>query len=194
MFRRRSAARSNPHCLAAASINRSITLMASAKPGPRVTPTGVGIGQHGADAQADGGDRVDATLQMGILEGLQRTRAAAHVSADIRDAVDMQTEEASGRVERQRCVREMIPRLMIADEYFGAAGDPLHRPAATFRGPGDQRLLGIGEVFGAEAAADIGAMKRNRSGGTFSTRAMASRLPCRLWLETCAINCSAVVS
>ena len=45
---------------------------------------------------------------------------------------------------------------MIGKKDFAAACDPFHRPADTARGPQDQRVLGVYEVLGAEAAADIG--------------------------------------
>ena len=99
---------------------------------------------------------VDTTLQMRILKGLQRTGAAAHICADVGDTIDAQTEKPAVGIQRQRCARQMIARLMIADEHLAPAGDPFHRPAASFRRPWDQRLLGIGEILGAEAAADIG--------------------------------------
>ena len=113
------------------------------------------VGQNGADAQSDVGNIVDAALQMRILKDLQAAGAAAHVSADIRDTVGTQPEKLSVRIERQRRLGQMIACLVIAEENFASAGDPFHRPAASFRCPWDQRLLGIREVFGAEPTADI---------------------------------------
>ena len=51
--------------------------------------------------------------------------------------------------------RQMIPRLMVRQKRLRPRGDPFHRPPGPPRGPQDQRVLRIGEILGAETAADI---------------------------------------
>ena len=114
-----------------------------------------GVGQNGTDSQADMGNVVDATLQMRILEGLQRSGTTAHICAYIGDAIDTQAKKPPVGIQRQRSVSEMVARLMIADKNFCPAGDPFHRPATAFGSPGNQCLLGVGEVFGSEATTDV---------------------------------------
>ena len=46
--------------------------------------------------------------------------------------------------------------MHVAQESFAALGDPLDRPAEGARRPQQQRVFGIDEVLGAEAAADVG--------------------------------------
>ena len=92
---------------------------------------------------------------MGVLIGLHAAGAAHHVGADIRRAGDAQRQEFSRRVERQRRLGLMVAGLVVGQEDLAAAGDPFHRPTDPLCRPQDQRVLGVGEVLGAEAAADI---------------------------------------
>ena len=124
-----------------------------------------GVAHHRADAQFDGGNIVDATLQMRILKRLQRTGAAAHIGADVRDTVGSQAQKPALGVQRQRCVREMIAGLMIGDEHLAPAGDPFHRTATAAGGPRKQGVLGVGEVLGAEPATDVGCDEAQTFGG-----------------------------
>jgi hypothetical protein len=48
-------------------------------------------------------------------------------------------------------------------------------------------VLGIDEILGAKAAADIGATKRTCAGGTRNERAVKSRVTWMLCAETCAV-------
>ena len=70
--------------------------------------------------------------------------------------VDPQREELAVLVERQLGLGDMVAAVGVGHEGLGAVGRPLDRPAEPCGGPGDERLLGVVEDLGAEAAADIG--------------------------------------
>ena len=114
-----------------------------------------GVAQHRHDVQRDGWDRVDAALQMHILVGLHRARAARHIGADIRHAANPQREETAIRIERQRSLCLVVASLMVRHEALAACRDPFHRAPDATRRPQDQRMLGVGEILRAEPAADI---------------------------------------
>jgi hypothetical protein len=70
----------------------------------------------------------------------------------------------------------MIARLMVGQETLAAGGDPFDRAADATRRPQDQHMLGINEILGAEAAADIGRDKPHCTGRhTQCTRGIVAR-------------------
>ena len=78
---------------------------------------------------------------------------------------------------------DVVAAVRVGHEGFGALGGPLDRPADLAGGPGDDRLLGIVEDLGAEAAADIGRDDAQLASGMCSTKAPISRrMTCGFWL------------
>jgi hypothetical protein len=112
---------------------------------------------------------------MDVLEGLHTPRAD-QIGPSIGGAVDAQCEKAAIGVERQGSLGAMIACLMVGQETLAAGGDPFDRAADAPRRPQDQHMLGIDEVLGAEAAADIGRDKSHRTGRhTQCTRGIVAR-------------------
>ena len=66
------------------------------------------------------------------------------------------------RIERQRRLRHVVARLVVGEKDLAARGDPFHRPADPPCRPQHQRVLGVGKILGAEAAADIGRDEAHR--------------------------------
>jgi len=126
-----------------------------------------GVGEHGRDLEADGGKGVNGALEMNILVGLQAAGHIGHVGADIGDACHAQRQEFAGRVERQGGAGLLVTGVMLGEKAFAAGRDPLHRPTDAPGGPQDQHMLGVNEVLGAKAAADVGRdephLRRRRS-------------------------------
>ena len=112
---------------------------------------------------------------MGVLEGLHAPRAD-QIGPGIGGAVDAQCQKAAGGIQRQGSLGAMITRLMVGEETFAAGGDPFDRAADALRRPEDQHMLGINEVLGTEAAADIRRDKSHRTGRhTQRTRSIVAR-------------------
>jgi hypothetical protein len=126
------------------------------KPGPAHHADRRGVAQHHADMQRNRGQAIDRALQVHVLVGRHAAADAREIGADIGEARDLQCQELARRIERQRRLGPQIARRMVGQEHLAAGGDPFHRPADPPRRPGDQDVLGIDEVLGAEAAADIG--------------------------------------
>ena len=143
-------------CSAAASISRSRMLTVSAKPGPRITPIGVVLLSTTSTCSAIDGQAIDRALQVHVLIGRHAAADAREIGADIGDARHLERQELARSIERQRRLGLHVARRMVGEEHLAAGGDPFHRPADLARRPGDQHVLGIDEVLGAEAAADIG--------------------------------------
>ena len=59
----------------------------------------------------------------------------------------------------------MVARLMVGEETLTAGGDPFDRPVNRPRRPRHQYMLGIDEILGAKAAADIRRDKPHRRRG-----------------------------
>ena len=59
----------------------------------------------------------------------------------------------------------MVASLVVGEKYLAAAGDPFDRTPDALRRPQDQRVLGIGKVLGAKAAADVGGDEAYPIGG-----------------------------
>src|SRR5215212_2993092 len=58
-------------------------------------------------------------------------------------------------IEGELAAVDLVAALHVADEAFAAIGNPFDRAAEAARGPQHKRLLRIGDVLGAEAAADV---------------------------------------
>ena len=114
------------------------------------------VGDDGHDMQRDRGDAVHRPLQVDVLISLHAAAGAGHVGAEIGQAGDPERQELALVVERQRRLGLHVARGMVGQEHFAAARDPFHRPADPARCPQDQRVLDVGEVLGAEAAAHVG--------------------------------------
>jgi hypothetical protein len=121
------------------------------------------IGQHRADLQCYCRDAIHRARQMDVLKGLHPGRANK-ISAGIGGARHPQAQKVAFRIERQRGRRLMVAGLMIGEQNLAAGRDPFDWPADAPRCPQDQHMLGIDEVLGAKAAADIGRDKAHRRG------------------------------
>src|SRR5262249_59693006 len=85
-------------------------------------------------------------------------------------------------IERELGLCLMIASLMVGEEDLAAPGDPFDLSADPLRRPRDQHLLGVDEILGAEAAADIRRDKAQllrfdaeRAGGMIARRVQALR-------------------
>ena len=101
---------------------------------------------------------------MRVLKGLHPA-GADQIGAGIGGALDPQRQEAALGVERQRRFGRLVAGLMVGEKDLAAAGDPLDRAADPPGRPQHQHVLGIDEVLGAKAAADIGRHKPHRGRG-----------------------------
>lgn len=152
-------------------------LTASAKPRAASDADRCGIGQHPADLQLDRRNAIDGARKMDVLESLDP--AGAHqIGADIGDTSDAQCQETPIGVECQSGLRLMVACLMVAEEALAAAGDPFDRTGDPPRRPRHQHVLGIDEILGPEATADIGSDKPHC--GRSHTQCASSVVPCRM--------------
>ncbi len=91
---------------------------------------------------------------MRILEGLHAA-GADQICPDIGGAGDAQRQKTAVRIQRQSRLGNLIARLVVGEENLAAGGDPFDRAADPPGRPQYQHMLGVDEILGAEAAADI---------------------------------------
>ncbi len=98
---------------------------------------------------------------MNVLERLHPA-GADQVGPDIGSALDFERQKPTPCIERQGRVGDVVARLMVGKQDLATGGDPFDRAPDPLCRPRDQHVLGIDEVLGAKAAADIGGDKPHR--------------------------------
>ena len=123
------------------------------------------VREHRLDFVVGGRQPIDACNQLGAAEH-RHDAARPEIGAEIDGAGDAQSQEPAFAVERELRPVDLVAALDIADETFAPVRDPLHRTADAACRPQHQRFFRIGDILGAEAAADIAgddanALRRN---------------------------------
>jgi hypothetical protein len=131
--------------------------------GPAGDPDRRSVGQHGGDPKLDCRDPIHRPRQVDVLERLH-TPSTHEIGADIRCARDAQCHKAAIGVERERRLRLMVARLVVGEEAFAASGNPFDWAADALRCPRHQDMLGIDEILGSEATANIRRDQPHRRG------------------------------
>ena len=129
--------------------------------GLRPAGTAVGIGRYGVGEQhlhrdIDGRDAIRPGQDGGIDRSRDGRSDGGGPGAEGGLGAHAQTDEVSGRIQRQLGLGPVVARLIVRDKGFAAAADPLQRALQPACRPGQHRFLGIVLALGAEAAADIG--------------------------------------
>ena len=126
---------------------------------PAGTAIGVdrsGVGVDRVDLGIDRRDVVLAGQQRRVEVGRHGRREGRHVGAEIGDGVHPQAGDLAVLVDGELGMGDVVAAMRVGQEGLGAVARPLDRPADALGRPDADRLLGIDEDLGAEAAADVG--------------------------------------
>ena len=111
------------------------------------------VGEHGGDVGEHGGRAVHAGERADIAG--ERRHAGLQIGADRGNRLHAHAEERAVLVQRKLRLGDVVARLRVAKERFGARRGPFHRPAHTFRREQHECDLVIDRRLHAETAANV---------------------------------------